>query len=145
LVVVTGIELVVGNLAAWGVRKLRRVGERADAEADRVLDAALDRLHEVVSGRLAGDPALAKLEESAGQVTERTSRRVSDALAEAAEEDPGFRAAVVAAVEAVRSAEQRSGADLAGQVTIVASRERSVAAQTVSGVVVTGDQGYVQR
>jgi hypothetical protein len=33
---VTGIELVVGYLAAWGVRKLRRTAARADAEADRV-------------------------------------------------------------------------------------------------------------
>jgi hypothetical protein len=38
---------------AWVIRKARRLGGRLDAEADRVIDASLDRLHEVVSAKLA--------------------------------------------------------------------------------------------
>jgi hypothetical protein len=50
-------------------------------------------VHELVSGALGGDPALAALEAQAreGGVTERTVRRVADAVADAAEADPAFR------------------------------------------------------
>ena len=34
-------------------------GGRLDAEADGVIDASLDRLHEVVAAKLGGHPALA--------------------------------------------------------------------------------------
>jgi hypothetical protein len=142
---VTGIELVVGYLVAWGVRKLRRAAARADVEADRVVDAALDRLHEVVTGKLGGDTALARLEAAPEQVSERTSRRVADALAEAAEDDAAFQSALAVAVEAVSNAERAAGLDLAGQVTIIASGERAVAGQSVSGTVVTGDGAHIQR
>jgi hypothetical protein len=89
----TGIELVAGAAVGYVVRKLRRVGERADGEVDRVLDAGVDAVHELVSGALGGDPALAALEAQAreGGVTERTVRRVADAVADAAEADPAFR------------------------------------------------------
>ena len=59
---VTGLELVVGYLAAWAVRKARRVGRHADAKVDRALDAGLRRLHELVAGQIGADPALLKLE-----------------------------------------------------------------------------------
>src|SRR5260221_7134951 len=46
--------VVAGYVIAWAVRKARRVGGRLDAEADGVIDAGLDRLHEVVAGELGG-------------------------------------------------------------------------------------------
>jgi hypothetical protein len=49
--------LVAGYVIAWAVGKARRVGGRLDAEADQVIDASLDRLHEVVAGKLAGHPS----------------------------------------------------------------------------------------
>lgn len=140
----TGIELVVGYLAAWGVRKLRRVGARADAEVDRVLDAALDELHEVVTDKLGGDPALARLEAAPDAVTERVGRRVEDAVADAAEDDQAFAAALTRAITAVRAAEQAAGATAAGT-SITAAGPRSVAAQHIDGIVATGDGAHIQR
>lgn len=52
----TGLELVAGFLAAWAVRKARRVGGRLDEEFDAATDVGLDRLHEVIAGRLGEDP-----------------------------------------------------------------------------------------
>src|SRR5262249_61075030 len=87
---VAGIELVVGYLGAWGIRKLRRAAAAVDAEADRVADAALDHLHQVVTDKLGGDPAVAKLEAAPDQVSDRVRQRVELALADAADDDPDF-------------------------------------------------------
>jgi len=91
---IPGVDLVAGYLFAWAVRKFRRVGAAADAEVDRVLDAAGDKLHELVSTRLGHDPSLARLEQEAkaGVDSERTRRRVQDAVEQAAEDDPTFAA-----------------------------------------------------
>lgn len=89
----TGVEIAVGYVFARLLRKAKRVGERADAEVDRSLDARLNRLHDLVSGRLGDDPALTRATEEAEQglpePTERTRRRLTDSLEEAAR-DPGF-------------------------------------------------------
>jgi hypothetical protein len=127
------------------VRKLRRTAARADAEADRVLDAALDKLHEVVTGKLDGDMALAKLDGAPDAVTERTSRRVTDAIAEAVEDDQTFAAALAQAIAVVSAAEKAAGLSVAGPVTITASGERAVAAHTIRGIVATGDGVHLQR
>jgi hypothetical protein len=111
-----GLELVAGYLVAWGVRKLRRVGTRLDEETDEVIDAGLDRLHDAIAAKLGADPALGKLEDEVSQGLEpsdRTLRRVQDAVEEAAEGDPGF----VVTIEALiaRLEEVRDGApSLAG-------------------------------
>jgi hypothetical protein len=91
---VTGLELVAGYLLAWAVRKAARVGKRLDEQADQIIDAELDRLHDVVTEKLGLDPALAKLELEAPQgqqPNDRTLRRVQDAVEEAAEDDPQFK------------------------------------------------------
>ncbi|MEW1862877.1 hypothetical protein AB0399_21360 [Streptomyces sp. NPDC088194] len=107
-VVVTGVEIAVGYLFAWLVRKAGRVGRRADAEVDRGLDAGMDRLHELVSARLGADPALerARQEAEAGrpEPSERTRRRLTDALDDAAEHDEDFARALARAVEELRAA-----------------------------------------
>ena len=46
--------VAVGYVIAWAVRKARRVGGRLDSEVDEVIDAGLDRLHEVVAAKLHG-------------------------------------------------------------------------------------------
>jgi len=100
-----GLELVAGYLVAWAVRKGARVGKRLDGQADEIIDLELDRLHDVVTAKLGLDPALEKLELEAAQgqqPSERTLRRVQDAVEEATEEDPQFKAlleAVLAKVE----------------------------------------------
>jgi hypothetical protein len=59
--VVVEVGVVAGYVIAWAVRKARRAAGRIDDEADAVIDAGLDRLHEVVVARLAGHPAVAGL------------------------------------------------------------------------------------
>jgi hypothetical protein len=88
-----GLELVAGYLVAWAVRKAKRAGQRLDKETDEVMDAGLDRLHEVIAAKLGTDPAIAKLEIEAAQengASDRTIRRVNDAVEEAAEDDSQF-------------------------------------------------------
>jgi hypothetical protein len=116
-----GLELVAGYLMAWGVRKLNRAGSRLDQEADEVIDAGLDRLHEAIAAKLDGDPALGKLEDEVSRGVEpgeRTLRRVQDAVEDASEGDPQFRATVEALVarleEARGNAPSVAGVDLRG-------------------------------
>ncbi|MFB7507688.1 chromosome partitioning protein [Streptomyces broussonetiae] len=110
----TGIEIVVGYLCAWGVRKARRVGDRADEEVDRALDAGMDRLHDLVSQKLGEDTALQRLTEEAasGQSapSDRTRQRVQLALEDAAEHDPAFAADLEYAVQHLRAMD-RTAAD----------------------------------
>lgn len=102
----TGIEIAVGYVFAWLVRKAKRVAGRADEEIDRTLDEAMDRLHDLVSGKLGEDSALHRLTEEAeaGQERpgDRTRQRVQLALEDAAEQDPGFLEALNRAVEQVQ-------------------------------------------
>jgi hypothetical protein len=101
---VVGLELVAGYLVAWAVSKARRVGRQLDEDTDLVLDASLDRLHDLVVTKLGDDPALARLEGEAaesGEVSERTRRRVADAVAEAAESDEEFSASLLGLIEAL--------------------------------------------
>jgi hypothetical protein len=106
-----GLELVAGYLVVWGVRKLKRVGTRLDVEVDAAIDGGLDRLHDAIAVKLGGDPAISKLENEVSQglePSERTLRRVQDAVEEAAEEDPGFKATIEALL--ARLEEERDGA-----------------------------------
>ena len=61
------LELVAGYPVAWGARKLSRAGKRLDEETDEVIDAGLDRLHDVITAKLGSDPALVKLEPEASR------------------------------------------------------------------------------
>jgi hypothetical protein len=109
-----GIELVIGYMAAWAWQKARRLAGRADAEVDQALDAGMDRLHELVSGKLAGDRALAQLETEAGSnlevesVSPRTRERVRLALEAELDADPDFRARLAAALARLQEAESPS-------------------------------------
>ncbi|WP_435124451.1 hypothetical protein [Actinacidiphila sp. bgisy144] len=105
--------MAVGYLAGWVVRKAGRVAERVDAEADQVLDAGMDRLHEVIAVRLGAAPAFepAEVEAAAerGAVSDRTRARLALALAEAVEQDPVFRAELERAVAGVEAAVRAAG------------------------------------
>lgn len=106
-----GLELAAGYLVAWVVSKARRVGKRLDEETDEIIDAGLDHLHGVIAEKLGPDPALAKLETEVSQGLEpsdRTVRRVQDAIEEATEEDPRFAAMLEAALGQLE--EERAGA-----------------------------------
>ena len=105
--------VVAGYVIAWAVRKARRVGGRLDEEADTVIDASLDRLHEVVETKLGGHPVLAELVEEAsgddGAVSDLTRQQVELALTAAARKDDAFGQAVTELVTRLRGAEQAAG------------------------------------
>ena len=107
--------VVAAYVIAWAVRKVRRVGNRLDAEVDGVMDASLDQLHEVVAAKLGGHPALAELVEEAeaadggSEVSDLTRQQVELALTAAARKDDGFGQAVTELVARIREAEQAAG------------------------------------
>ncbi|MER8012503.1 hypothetical protein [Streptomyces sp. NPDC094149] len=92
----TGIEIAIGYLFGWAVRKAQHVAGRADGEVDRALDAGMERLHDAVSRKLGNDPALEQLTQEAASGREapsdRTRQRVLLALEEAHTTDTGFAA-----------------------------------------------------
>lgn len=126
----TGIEVVVGYLAAYAWRKARRIAGRADAVVDQGLDAGMDRLHEMVAGKLGLDPAWQQLESQAGsdleavKVPERTSERVRLALLDEVEKDPGFGTGLEELVARLQVLEEQSGT---GVTSVMASGERAIA------------------
>ncbi|HEV2779513.1 MAG TPA: hypothetical protein VGX25_08940 [Actinophytocola sp.] len=98
---VTGLEVAVGFLIAWFARKAGKAWKRIDGLTDDAMDAGLDKLHDVVMSKLAGDSALQQLEAEAtstGEAGTRTQARVRLALEEAAEQDPTFAADLEAAL-----------------------------------------------
>jgi len=140
------VGLVTGYLIAWAARKVRRVGKSLDDDVDMALDSGLNRLHDVVAGKLAGDPALATLAVEAadsGKISDRTRRRVEDAIAEAAEHDMSFAyllAEVLAELQlhspgqSTTASGDRSAA--AGRNVSIRADHRSAAAQTMGDVTI---------
>lgn len=116
----TGVEIAVGYVFAWAVRKARRVAGRADAEVDRGLDAGMDRLHELVSSRLGQDPALVRAREEAeagrDELSERTRRRLTDSLEDAIERDTVFADAVEELVRELQAAAAAGGGGVSASV-----------------------------
>lgn len=106
---VPGIEAVVLWMGRWAWGRARIAAGKA---ADVVTDAVIDRLGEVVSGKLASDPALVRLEAAAAdalapeavRVPERTAQRVALALEDAVETDQAFARALQDALAAVQAA-----------------------------------------
>lgn len=111
----TGIEVAVGLLITWLVRKAKRIGDRADTEINAALDAGMNRLHDLVVSRLGGDTAMAKLHDEAesGQVSDRTRDRVAAALEDTTQADPSFGQQLQALVEQIRAMASRAGGDVA--------------------------------
>jgi hypothetical protein len=129
----TGVEIVVGYVFAWAVRKARRVAGRADAEVDLALDGAMDRVHGVVARRLGDDPELERLEAEAAAGQEEpsalTRQRVEAALSRAAEQDTGFAEALEEAVSAVQEAARAAGGAVAGAYGLAVGGDLSVKAE----------------
>ncbi|MFF4402634.1 hypothetical protein [Streptomyces sp. NPDC001480] len=145
VVMFPGVEIAAGYVFAWAVRKARRIGGRADSEVDRALDAGMDRLHSVVSGKLGQDPALERAREEAEEgreeLSERTRRRLADSLDEAAERDEEFAAALKAAVEEVQAAGRMTASDngiVIGGNAEMHAEGGSVVAMRIDGPVTTG-------
>lgn len=109
--------VVAGYLTAWAVRKARRAGGRLDMEADEVIDAGLDRLHEVVEVKLGTHPVLGELQEEAasgdGEVSELTRQQMELALTAAARKDEAFAQALMQLVAELQKAEHPTGRSVA--------------------------------
>ncbi|WP_328978442.1 hypothetical protein [Streptomyces canus] len=134
----TGVELLAGAAVGYLVRKLRRVGGRADAEVDRALDAGMDGVHDLLSTKLGQDRAIEALQAQAAspgsELSERTVRRVVDVVADEIEADPEFARQLRLLVEEL----QRCEGGVGGRMS--ASGERSVASGgDTTGIVSTGD------
>lgn len=98
-------------LAVTAVSYLAGRAHPMGGQVDRALEASLDAVHVLVSARLRDDPALARLVEqgAAGEVSDRTARRVVDAVVEAAESDPVFAGRLRALVEQILVQEAAMG------------------------------------
>ena len=140
--------VVAGYVIAWAVRKAKRAGGRLDVEADGVIDASLDRLHEVVAARLGGHPALAELVEEAeaaggaGEVSDLTLQQVELALTAAAREDDLFGRELTELVARVREAEQAAGSAVIagpGSAVFTGSAEARAASGGIAFGQVAGD------
>lgn len=147
----TGLEIAVGYMAAWAWRKARRVAGRADAEIDTALDAGMDRLHDAVAAKLAGDRALTRLETEAGTdldqigVRDQTRQWLLLALQDAVENDAVFAARLDEVVAEVSALQEASGTG--PPAGVVASGDRSIAAGgDISGIASAGDSAVnIQR
>jgi len=142
-----GIELVVGYLVAWVVRKAKRAGGQADAIVDEAMDAGMERLHRLVAEKLGNESAILQMDAEAsqsGDVTDRTRTRVALALEEVTETDSTFAAAIQAAAEQVRSTEQtivesNHGVVIGGNVQIQA-KDGAAAAWHIDSVILADRQ-----
>jgi hypothetical protein len=131
---------------AWAAGKARRVGGRLDTEVDAVIDVSLDRLHEVVAGKLAGHPALAELiqeaEASGGEVSSLTQHQAELALMAAARVDDAFGQAVTELLSRLREAERAAGSPLsAGPGSVVFTGDAEARAE--GGGIAIGQAGVV--
>ncbi|WP_405584383.1 hypothetical protein [Streptomyces sp. NBC_01190] len=109
-----GAEIAVGYLCAYLVRKARRAGGAVDGEVDRVVDAGMERVHDLVTRALGDDPALVLAARQAGgvdganggdgEVSERTRARLTGAVEEAVESDAELARALAEAVAALEAA-----------------------------------------
>lgn len=89
----TGLEIAVGFVIAWTARRAKHLSDSLGTGADEMLDQTVEALHQLVAGKLSGDPALAQLQdetEREGEPNPRTKKRVQLALEDAVEQDPGF-------------------------------------------------------
>ena len=137
-----GWDVVTGYLIAWGVSKARRVGKSLDGDVDLVVDSALERLHEVVAGKLGADPALEKLEQAAiagNEISERTLRRVADALADAADSSEDFRNEVNTRLADLASIGMRPAVAVSGERAVAMTGNVDMKADRGSVVAVMAD------
>jgi hypothetical protein len=109
---VTGLEIVVGMLVGWFARRAKHAGEQVDKKVDEALDAGLNKLHDLVAGKLHDEPALKVLEGEVvdtGEATTRTQARVRLALEEAVDTDKTFATQLEALAAEVRAAQAAAG------------------------------------
>jgi hypothetical protein len=142
--VVAVVEVALGLVLAWVVAKARRVAVRADGVVDGALDAAVDRVGQVVMDKLGSDSAVQRLQVEAaesGEVSELTHKRVGLALEDAVARDAEFAQRLEAAVAEV----DKAGGAVAGPGGVAISggvhaKDSGVAIGVVAGGSVSVDR-----
>lgn len=103
-----GAELAVGYVFAWAVRKARRAAGAADGMVDQAVDASVERVHQLVTQRLGGERALARVEDEAvapgAELSPQARQFLQLALEDEAGRDAAFAQALEEAVAAARAA-----------------------------------------
>jgi hypothetical protein len=144
--VVVVIEVALGLVLAWVVAKARRVAVRADGVVDAALDAAVDRVGQVVMDKLGSDSALQRLQEEAkesGEISELTQQRVELTLKDAVARDTEFAERLAAAVAEAKKASGEGAVAGAGGVAIsggVNAKDSGLAIGVVAGGSVSVDR-----
>jgi hypothetical protein len=145
-------EVAVGYLFGWLVRKGKRAAQRADGQVDEAIDTAVGRfggkLNELVAGKLDGESSLVRLREEADsgavEPSERTRKRMTLALEDAAEHDAGFGRALEALVTQLQATQREAASSADGATT--AGRDVNVKADRGSfaagSVTVRGDLNF---
>ncbi|MFF2629111.1 hypothetical protein ACFVUN_25485 [Kitasatospora griseola] len=112
------IETAIACMFAWAVRKARRVGGQADAEADYVLDRAMEKVHGVVVRRFGPGGEVERLEQEAdagqGEPSVVTRRNIVAGLAEAVAHDTVFARELQEAVQAFEEAKRAAAPERLG-------------------------------
>lgn len=140
------VEVALGLVLAWVVAKARRVAVRADGVVDAALDAAVDRVGQVVMDKLGSDSAVERLQVEAaesGEVSELTQQRVELALEDAVARDTEFADRLSAAVAEVDKAGGEGAVAGPGGVAIsggVHAKDSGVAIGVVAGGSVSVDR-----
>jgi hypothetical protein len=120
---VTGLEPVLGYLAAWVLRKAGRVGQHLDRKVDAAIDHGLERLFRVVKTKLRGEPALVRFEQEALREVDNagTQGQLLRVLGYAVGNDQWFAAELRRLVDDLREQEARAGVSIIGQQVNTAS------------------------
>lgn len=119
----TDIEIAVGLLVTWMTRPSRLEHAQPVANPGSTSEVALHTMHELVTAKLGGDPALERLELEAsgsGEVRPRTRARLAMALEDATEDDRDFAKELAKAVSELRksgSLEEQSRGNVTNTIT----------------------------
>lgn len=116
------VDLVLAYVGRWAVERARPIGQRVNDGVDRALGAAMDRLHDVVAGKLGGESALQRLEADAqqGKANPAAASYLQQLLEQAMVDDERFARDLEAAVREVRSLD-RQPRTTSGRDTVVSS------------------------
>ncbi|MEU0162242.1 hypothetical protein ABZ154_26255 [Streptomyces sp. NPDC006261] len=96
------ISATVGMLVVWAAGKSRRVGVQFNGLTDQALDAAAERVRELIVTKLGGDPAIRRLlaeSEEQGEASSTTRADAENAVKAAVDRDHHLAAALREALE----------------------------------------------
>lgn len=106
LLMIVGVDLVVGYLVSWLISKAQRFINGLDSEVDHAEDAALEQLHHLVAKKLGTEPAWTKLHTETNQSDgpdAETWATVAAKLEASTKHDPEFASKLQSALQQVQT------------------------------------------